>query len=343
MPRTRKGSQTGADAFSNLDNKENENSKPKSEHVDAPAEPSQVQGRKRKSTNNDNSENEAVKRQRNSAGPTAQSKVLSQDKAQQLPAPKPAKKLTKKQIKEAEEEAERERIRHILATRPRLTTPDLEFDYDRSQLRDPRPTPGRVRRPRYEDLDYKGDMGKQQFRDQFCIPEPEKPKGRLNAYQKDELYSQKALLDLMATFHDLHVCYEKGPNGSPTYDSAGFQLSYSKVSNWMQPRAYNKKSIVNSMDRSLARGASETEQICRIFFTDGKVPEDEFSMMDYIKDKISKDIGVPFRQIGPKHARQWKEMGFRPVVASEWWRKPNEGEKKRMMKMMMGASLRKDL
>ncbi|KAH8161814.1 hypothetical protein CIB48_g6435 [Xylaria polymorpha] len=35
--------------------------------------------------------------------------------------------------------------------RPRLTTPDLEFDYDRSQLRDPRPTPGRTRQPRLEE------------------------------------------------------------------------------------------------------------------------------------------------------------------------------------------------
>jgi hypothetical protein len=29
----------------------------------------------------------------------------------------------------------------------RLSTPDLEFDYDRSQLRDPRPTQGRKARP----------------------------------------------------------------------------------------------------------------------------------------------------------------------------------------------------
>ncbi|KAM0724218.1 hypothetical protein Q7P37_000100 [Cladosporium fusiforme] len=33
---------------------------------------------------------------------------------------------------------------------PRLTTPDLEFDFDRSQLRDPRPTPGRKARPRWK-------------------------------------------------------------------------------------------------------------------------------------------------------------------------------------------------
>ncbi|KAF1975273.1 hypothetical protein BU23DRAFT_566845 [Bimuria novae-zelandiae CBS 107.79] len=32
------------------------------------------------------------------------------------------------------------------AKKPRLTIPDLEFNYDRSQLRDPRPTPGRATR-----------------------------------------------------------------------------------------------------------------------------------------------------------------------------------------------------
>jgi hypothetical protein len=36
-------------------------------------------------------------------------------------------------------------------TKPTLTEKDLEFDFDHSQIRDPRATPGRVKRPRYEE------------------------------------------------------------------------------------------------------------------------------------------------------------------------------------------------
>jgi hypothetical protein len=40
---------------------------------------------------------------------------------------------------------------------------------------------------------------------------------------------------------------------------------------------------------------------------------------------------------------EWEEKGFPQQKADEWWHKPNEEEKKRMMKMMTGVSLRKDL
>ncbi|KAI0530289.1 hypothetical protein GGR58DRAFT_524768 [Xylaria digitata] len=96
--------------------------------------------------------------------------------------------------------------------RPRLTTPDLEFDYDQSRLRDPRPTPGRVRRPRLRESEVS-----EEFKQRFFIPKPERPKGRLNAYQKDLLYQEQSFLDPLQTFHDLHVCHRKGPYGQPTY------------------------------------------------------------------------------------------------------------------------------
>ncbi|KAI1735418.1 hypothetical protein F4680DRAFT_435185 [Xylaria scruposa] len=228
--------------------------------------------------------------------------------------------------------------------RPRLTSPDLEFDYDRSQLRDPRATPGRVRRPRLEDHDR--ELTKE-FRDRFTIPEVKVPKRGCGAAQKEKLYEQQALIDPTATFHDLNVCYKKGPRGSPTYDSAGFQLDYNKVAEWKKPQRYNKSRIVNGMNRSLARGESEQREIFEIFFAEGEGPGSDsylrFTVKDHVKDQISKDLGVPWHQIGPKHAREWQEKGFEKKKFSEWWREPTEEEKKRIRKMMGGASLRKDL
>ncbi|KAI0856469.1 hypothetical protein F4860DRAFT_492803 [Xylaria cubensis] len=227
------------------------------------------------------------------------------------------------------------------AQRPRLTTPDLEFDYDRSQLRDPRATPGRVRRPRLEEFDR--ELTKE-FKERFTIPQIKVPKrGPL----REKLYKEQTLIDPTAMFHDLHVCLKKGPGGSPTYDSGGFQLDYNKVAESMKPQRYNKSRIMKGMDRSIAKGELEEREIFEIFFVEGKEAGSDVGLrhiiIHHVKDHISKDLGVPWHQIGPKQAREWQEKGFEKKTFSEWWREPNEEENKRMSKMTVGASLRKDL
>ncbi|KIL87323.1 hypothetical protein FAVG1_09027 [Fusarium avenaceum] len=201
---------------------------------------------------------------------------------------------------------------------------DLELDFDHSQIRDPRATPGRVKRPRYEERELS-----EEFLSKFHIPKSRNK-------NTDPLYS----------FYDLHKCHKKGPNGSPTYDSAGFQLDYKKVEKWMKPVAYNKKSIVNGMERRLKKDLEEREAAYKAFFVDGKGPENDKGVdtmiMDQIKDQVSKDLGVPWHQIDSKQMKKW-EKGFEKVKADEWWSRPNEVERNRFTKMLGGASLRKDL
>jgi hypothetical protein len=224
--------------------------------------------------------------------------------------------------------------------RPRLTSPDLEFDYDRSQLRDPRPTPGRVKRPRRGEYDLSDD-----WKSQFYIPEPQKPSGRLNSIQKDILFEEQALLDPSKSFHDLFICHKKGPKGSPTYDFAGFQLDWNKVDHWMDPTPYNKRAMVKGMERAVNQMQKDLRQMSEIFFKDGKAPTgiDDHIYEDYMKDHVSKDLGVPIHQITPAHFREWEKKGFTKVNANSWWRAPNDEEKKRKSNMLCGASLRKDL
>ncbi|KAI0165294.1 hypothetical protein GGR52DRAFT_103121 [Hypoxylon sp. FL1284] len=228
---------------------------------------------------------------------------------------------------------------HRQESKPRLTTPDLEFDFDRSQLRDPRPTPGRIARPRREE----GELS-EEFKQRFYIPEPEQPPGRLNAAKKEELYKQKSLVDPTDTFHHLHVCHHKGRAGSPACDTAGFQLDWEKVNDWMKPRAYSKKTIMNRTNRSLERGAREKREIYGIFFVDGEgLVSDESDVMAHLKDHVSKDLGIPWHQIGTVQLVEWEKRGFPKQKADEWWRKPNEVEKQRMARMQSGCVLRKDL
>ncbi|OTA96556.1 hypothetical protein M434DRAFT_27700 [Hypoxylon sp. CO27-5] len=223
--------------------------------------------------------------------------------------------------------------------KPRLTTPDLEFDFDRSQLRDPRPTPGRVKRPRWDEHDMPKD-----FKERFYVPEPEKPKGRLNSFQKDELFRQAAILDPSHCFHNLYICHQKGRHGSPTYDFAGFQLDWEKVDQWMKPTSFSRSRAVNGMQRALDRHDRESRTMYDIFFVDGKGPNaDRHIVEGYLKDHVSKDLGIPWHQIGPGQLVEWEKRGFPKQKAEEWWREPNEVEKARLLKMLSGGSLRKDL
>jgi hypothetical protein len=225
-------------------------------------------------------------------------------------------------------------------TRPRLTTPDLEFDYDRSQLRDPRPTPGRVARPRREEREVSPE-----WKLRFYIPKPEKPPGRLDAYQKDMLFREEAFLDPSAMFHDLYVCHRKGPDGSPTYDSGGDQLDWPKVDHWMKPKPYNKVRMVRGMEKRVDKAMEDNRKMREIFFDSGKPPTNVGNHIHdfYMKDQVSKDLGVPIHQITPAHFQDWEQMGFSKVNADLWWHEPNEEEKKRGLKMLSGGKLRKDL
>ena len=240
---------------------------------------------------------------------------------------KPAKKAKAKA--EPEEPAVEEQD-----PRPRLTTPDLEFDYDRSQLRDPRPTPGRVARPRLEESDKELT---EEWKSNYYIPQVPKPKGRLNAIQQDILHKQQALLDPSATFHDLYVCHKKGPSGSPTYDGAGFRLDWKKVDNSLRPRAYNKRTMINSMGRAVDKAEKDNREMNEIFFAGGKPPTHVEAHIygHYMKDQVSKDLGVPFHQIEQKHFRDWEQKGFTKPEANNWWHEPNEEEKRRSSEDVM--------
>ncbi|CAG7566104.1 unnamed protein product [Fusarium equiseti] len=234
-------------------------------------------------------------------------------------APEPKPKQSKKT---QESNAQAEPSTPTEEKKPTLTDKALEFDFDHSQIRDPRRTPGRVRRPRYEEREVT-----EEWLSKFHILKHREEKN-------DPLYC----------FYDLHQCYKKGPDGSPTYDSAGFQLDYKKVEKWMKPVGYNMKSMMNSMDRALRKGDEENEAAYEVFFVNGKGPDcGHHAVVDLIKDRISKDLDVPFHQIDVKQIEKWGEKGFEKVKADQWWVEPNEVEMARFSKMHGGCKLRKDL
>lgn len=163
--------------------------------------------------------------------------------------------------------------------------------------------------------------------------------------QKDEVHRQESLLDPLATSHALYVCHKKGRDGSPTYDEAGFQLDYNKVDEWMKPEVYDKRRMMRGMDKAIEKDDREQAEICKAFFKGDTAPRksEPMGFIDYVKDHLSKDLGIPWHQIGPKEATQWEAKGFGKKDYGTWWHEPNQVEWKRMGKMHGGCLLRKNL
>lgn len=219
---------------------------------------------------------------------------------------------------------------------PRLTTPDLEFDWDRSKLKDPRPTPGRERRPRYDEHDIPSELAARR------PPSPEKPKGRLNAIQKDILYKEKTRNDPAAFSHDLYVCYDRGPNGPPTYNTAGFRLDYDKVVEWFKPVPYNKQRMLKGMERRVAKAKTLDEHTFQAFFEDFEEDKEKISgnpiLSSLVRDTMSKDLGVPLHKIDHADIGRWVQKGFKKHKVEDWINYSDE-DMKRDLKMTGGSRL----
>ena len=209
-----------------------------------------------------------------------------------------------------------------------------------SGLHDTRPTPGRVVPPRASPPHaYRPETDKPSMKSP--APEPSKKKKRMTYAESDRESKLKALKDPNDDFHDMHICYKKGPQGSPTYDEAGFQLDYKKVADWMKPKAYNKESMVNGMERHLEKVEQERAKMAAIFFVDGEAPGDKFDTNEqYWRDRVSKDLDVPWHKVDSKSFEEWEKRGFEKQNADDW-REITAEDRKRMMRMLTGASLRK--
>ncbi|KAH7153587.1 hypothetical protein EDB81DRAFT_791635 [Dactylonectria macrodidyma] len=221
--------------------------------------------------------------------------------------------------------------------KPQLKASDLEFDYDRTQLRDRRPTPGRENRPRLNEF----DMNIEEFKTRFSMPWLEKPKRK-----GPNAYALEVLADPTHAFHHLYVCHKEGPNGRPTYDNAGYQLDWKKVDKWMKPQGYSKRRVMSSMNKASKEAMDLEELLYSVFFVNGKGPDgaDAMHVKNYIMDHMSKDLGIPWHQVKlKKNILAWEEKGFPRQDAMTWWHEPNAEEKKRMWKMIEGGILRKDM
>jgi hypothetical protein len=57
-------------------------------------------------------------------------------------------------------------------------------------------------------------------------------------------------------------------------------------------------------------------------------------------NRVSKDLNVPWHKIEIEHFHKWEKRGFKKARKGEY-ENPSVEERKRMLRLMSGASLRK--
>jgi hypothetical protein len=174
---------------------------------------------------------------------------------------------------------------------------------------------------------------------------PKGQKVRKSFSEKEEEYGQEVLKRPDHNFYELNVCYEKGPKGSPTYDKSGFHLDYEKVVEWKRPKPYNKSAIMNGMDKAVDSAEKRRAAMAKIFFEPGAAPEDDIyhgSDDMYWRDRVSKDLDIPWHKVGVKEFQTWEKKGFRKAKKGEYSEaNATQAERDRMTRLLSGASLRK--
>ncbi len=134
----------------------------------------------------------------------------------------------------------------------------------------------------------------------------------------------------------------KGLNGSPTYDTLGYELDkeyiIKKTSNRMPSArsAWGKK----AMDH-FAKQRRETKRKVELLGLDKSEnnisPFDEFAWCD----KVARDLGIAYHLVGMEEYEEWKRQGF-SVKEGELEREniPEE-ERERISRLATGSALRK--
>ncbi|KAL1382630.1 hypothetical protein HDK64DRAFT_54007 [Phyllosticta capitalensis] len=234
---------------------------------------------------------------------------------------------------------------------------------------DRRPTPGRINNPRavneegaapifsrglVEEFPWRTDpnysnrsyMSMDQhgvFHDDDDAPKgPPKKKGRYNNPERLKWEEEQPLVDPNNSDHAYHLCASRGPDGPPTYDRAGYLLDYEKSLAFTRPTSYNKTSIVNGMDRAVNRSTKEQEQMAKLFFEPGAVPEDAGirpTEANHWRDRVSKDLGVPWHEVGVERFQEWDRKGF-PKAKKDEYKNFDQEESERMMSLLKGGRYR---
>jgi hypothetical protein len=110
----------------------------------------------------------------------------------------------------------------------------------------------------------------------------------------------------------------------------------------MKPTPYNKRAMVNGMERVIEKAQKERKRMAEIFFEKGEAPTDlAYSRNEnFWRDRVSKDLNIPWHKIGVPEFEEWEKKGFKMARKGEY-EKFSKEDREREMRLIDGASLRK--
>lgn len=130
----------------------------------------------------------------------------------------------------------------------------------------------------------------------------------------------------------IEKCRRKGLNGSPTYDTLGFELDKEYIIKHTggRPRPLGKKA-----EERLEQKRKDSQRKAEII----GVPGDENTIHEEAwDDRVAKDLGLAFHEVGMEEYEEWQKKGFK--AKKEDW-DLSEKERNRLMDLTTGSALRK--
>lgn len=131
-------------------------------------------------------------------------------------------------------------------------------------------------------------------------------------------------------------CLNKGPNGSPTYDSLGYELDYHAIAAaTRRPRARSGKKYMEMLERERNEDDRKTELMGM-----NRNEVSAFSMTAW-DDRVSRDLGIPYHKVKMEHFEEWYEKGFRAQPGEFNAKNITPEDEKRINKLAVGSAFRK--
>ena len=147
------------------------------------------------------------------------------------------------------------------------------------------------------------------------------------------------IVDKMAENGQRHQkLFEQGPNGPPVYDTQGFELDYKKVKRdgHKMPKQRRRTKAYKEM---LEKAKSDRITIENIM---GLSERGSFGLVGYkARDRVARDLGVPYHKVDVHHHEHWKEQGFKADPEEFKLESISEEEKQRLLELACGSALRK--
>ncbi|KAL8751589.1 MAG: hypothetical protein Q9184_006023, partial [Pyrenodesmia sp. 2 TL-2023] len=131
----------------------------------------------------------------------------------------------------------------------------------------------------------------------------------------------------------VQVCLRKGPQGSPTYDEAGYELDFDYILKSVRPpKRLGKRGL-----EQLREQRKEDERKKELM----EVTEEQARKlyMGAMDDKVARDLGIAYHEVGIEEYEEWHKRGLRRKEGE--LENLDDEERKRLEKLATGCALRK--